>query len=460
MLPTFLMEGPLVWPGQHAGFLGPRHDPWQVKQDPSRPGFGFDGLTLPQGLTLERLDRRKSLLDQLGPQVDRHGPPRGDKEKDPYADQVDRAYSLLLSGRVARAFDLGQEDPGLRDRYGRHMYGQSLLLARRLVEVGVPIVQVNMGRVQTWDTHSANFKSLKDRLLPPTDRGVATLLDDLSARGLLDETLVIVTGEFGRTPRIGKSTGNVNSKDGRDHWAAVFSAAFAGGGVRGGQMIGQSDKIGAYPASRPYRPGDLAATVYRSLGIDPDTELRDRLNRPIRLSHGEPISPLFDGASVDRLKAGIARFPSHTRTRRPPMSTPGPDAGPPSIVRRMRSLLPEAMKARDPLRTNFLRYWIAQLTLGTGAEMSDADAIKKMRGVLKEARSGVTTFTADEVALIREWVPATLTPEQISERLAPQADQIKAAPKEGMAMGIAMKTLSGEPVESDDVKAAVTAIRQ
>ncbi len=296
-LPTFLMEGPLVWPGQHAGFLGPRHDPWQVRQDPNRPGFGFDGLTLPQGLTVERLDRRKSLLDHLAAGIDRHGVPTAG-ESDPFAEQIGRAYSLLLSGRVARAFDLSDEDPKLRDQYGRHMYGQSLLLARRLVEVGVPIVQVNLGRVQTWDTHSGNFKSLKDRLLPPTDRGVSALLDDLSARGLLDETLVIVTGEFGRTPRIGKSTGNVNSKDGRDHWAAVFSAVFAGAGVRGGQVIGQSDRMGAYPASRPYRPADLAATVYRSMGVDPDTEMRDRLDRPIRLCTGEPITPLFSGAEA------------------------------------------------------------------------------------------------------------------------------------------------------------------
>ena len=140
------------------------------------------------------------------------------------------------------------------------------------------------------------------------------------------------------------------------------------------------------------------------------------------------------------------------------MPTPSPES--PSIVRRMRSQLPEAMKARDALRTGFLRYWIAQLTLGTGAEMSDADAIKKMRGVLKEARSGVTTFTPEELALIREWVPATLTPEQIAERLAPVADQIKAATKDGMAMGIAMKALAGEQVDSDDVKAAVAALRQ
>ncbi len=140
------------------------------------------------------------------------------------------------------------------------------------------------------------------------------------------------------------------------------------------------------------------------------------------------------------------------------MSTPTSET--PSIVARMRSRLPEAMKARDTQRLGFLRYWIAQLTLGTGAEMSDTDAIKKMRGVLKEARSGVTTFSPEEIALIREWVPATLTSEQIAERLAPLAEQIKAAPKEGMAMGIAMKALAGEPVESDDVKAAIAAIRQ
>ena len=131
-----------------------------------------------------------------------------------------------------------------------------------------------------------------------------------------------------------------------------------------------------------------------------------------------------------------------------------------SIVQRMRSQLPEAMKARDAVRTGFLRYWIAQLTLGTGAEMSDADAVKKMRGVLKEAKTGTTTFTPEELALIRDWVPATLTPEQIAEKLAPVAEAIKAAPKDGTAMGIAMKALAGEQVESDDVKAAVAALRQ
>jgi hypothetical protein len=292
MLPTFLMEGPLVWPGQHAGFLGPRHDPWMVKQDPSAPGFKVDSLQLPDGFSVERLAGRRALLDELAARRDTLGA-QAEGTKDTFGEQRQQAYDLLLSGRVARAFELDREDPRTRDRYGRHPFGQSLLLARRLVQAGVSIVQVNMGRVQTWDTHSSNFKSLKDRLLPPTDRGVSALLDDLSSNGLLDETLVIVSGEFGRTPRIGASTGNNNTPDGRDHWSRCFSAAFAGGGVRGGQVIGASDRIGAYPASKPFRPADLAATVYHALGLDPTTELRDRLNRPIQLCDGAPIGDLF-----------------------------------------------------------------------------------------------------------------------------------------------------------------------
>jgi len=294
-LPTFLMEGPLTWPGQHAGFLGPKHDPWLIRQDPSRPGFQVRDLSLPEGLDPQRVQRRRALLDDLSSHA---GVADANGGKDPFADQRAQAYSLLSSGRVAHAFEIEREDPKVRDRYGRHMFGQSLLMARRLVQAGVPIVQVNMGRVQTWDTHSGNFTALKGRLLPPTDQGVSALLDDLQASGLLDETLVIVAGEFGRTPRIGRSTGNVNGKDGRDHWAAVFSAVFAGAGVRGGQVIGQSDKMGAHSASRPYSPGDFAATIYQSLGIDPATELRDRLERPIRLCNGEAIAPLFSGVSA------------------------------------------------------------------------------------------------------------------------------------------------------------------
>ena len=184
----------------------------------------------------------------------------------------------------------------MRDRYGRHMFGQSLLLARRLVEAGVPIVQVNMGRVQTWDTHGDIFRRLKDDLLPPTDQGVSALLDDLAASGRLDETLVVIAGEFGRTPKLTKQT--PKAIPGRDHWPAVFSAAFAGAGVRGGNVIGSSDKIGAFPGSHPYGTGDFAATIYRALGIDPETELRDRLNRPIRLATGRPIEALYTGAAT------------------------------------------------------------------------------------------------------------------------------------------------------------------
>jgi hypothetical protein len=295
MLPTFLMEGPLIWPGQHAGFLGPRFDPWQIRQDPNSPSFRVEDLRLPEGFSVERLGTRKGLLDEISIQRERLS---ASAEGDPLTGPRELAYSLLLSGKVARAFELEREDPKVRDRYGRHAFGQSLLLARRLIEAGVPIVQANMGRVQTWDTHNGNFKRLKNELLPPTERGVAALLDDLKVRGLLDETLVIVTGEFGRTPRIGSTTGNANGPDGRDHWSSCFSASFAGAGVKGGQVIGQSDCIGAYPASRPYRPADLAATVYRAFGIDPATELRDKLDRPIRLSDGEVIAPLYSGEPV------------------------------------------------------------------------------------------------------------------------------------------------------------------
>jgi hypothetical protein len=295
MLPTYLMEGPLTWPGQNAGFLGPKFDPLQIKQDPSKPSFREESLTPPIGFSIERMNRRRELLDEMLASRDALSAANS-TARDPMFEQRELAYSMLLSGKVARAFDIHSEDPKTRDRYGRNMFGQSILLAKRLTDAGVPIVQANMGRVQNWDTHSGNFKRLKGELLPPLDKGVSALLDDLSSSGKLDETLVIVTGEFGRTPRIGASTGNANGPDGRDHWSKCFSIAFAGAGIRGGQVIGQSDRIGAYPASRPYRPGDFASTIYRALGIDPDTEVRDRLDRPIRLAYGEEISALYSGS--------------------------------------------------------------------------------------------------------------------------------------------------------------------
>ena len=294
MLPTFLMEGPLVWPGQHAGFLGPKFDPLQIRQDPNQPGFREESLTPPVGFSVERMGHRRDLLGELSRQQDQMAAALA---KDPMAEQRELAYSLLLSGKVAQAFDLDREDAKSRDKYGRHLFGQSILLARRLVEAGVPIVQANMGRVQNWDTHSGNFKRLKGELLPPLDQGVSALLDDLASSGKLDETLVVVAGEFGRTPRIGASTGNNNTADGRDHWSKCFSVAFAGAGVQGGQLIGQSDRIGAYPVGRFYSAGDFAATIYEALGVDPAVEVRDRFNRPIRLVVGERIEGLYTGAS-------------------------------------------------------------------------------------------------------------------------------------------------------------------
>lgn len=294
MLPTFLMEGPLTWPGQHAGFLGPKYDPWQIRDNPSLSNFKVESLTLPAGFSVERLRERRDLADRMHQAQDAWLGRAESQAADPFAAQQELAYSVLLSSRVAEAFQIQKEDPRVRDRYGRHMFGQSLLLARRLVEAGVPIVQVNMGRVQNWDSHDNIFDRMKSALLPPTDRGVSTLLDDLEQKGLLDETLVIVTGEFGRAPKLTVQTrGN---KPGRDHWPQVFSTVFAGGGVRGGQVIGASDKIGAYPASRPYTPTDLGATVYQVLGVPPETEVRDRLQRPIRVVTGQTIAPLFGSA--------------------------------------------------------------------------------------------------------------------------------------------------------------------
>jgi Protein of unknown function (DUF1501) len=285
-LPTRLVEGPLTWPGQDGGFLGPRHDPWQLRLDPSRPEARDDSLTLPAGLDRQRLHRRRHLLGQAAV------PAPGD----PFVDQQDAALAMLSNGKVGKALDTEREDPRLADRYGRHLFGRSLLLARRLVEAGVPVVQATMGIVQTWDTHVANFPRLRDSLLPPLDQAVSALLDDLEIRGLLDETLVVMLGEFGRTPRIAElKPGDI---PGRDHWPAVFPAVFAGGGVVGGQVVGKSDRLGAYAVSKTFGPADLAATVYHALGVDPATELHDRLGRPRRLCSGEVMTPLYTTAAV------------------------------------------------------------------------------------------------------------------------------------------------------------------
>ncbi|HEX7375648.1 MAG TPA: DUF1501 domain-containing protein [Pirellulales bacterium] len=290
-LPTFLKEGALTWPGQHAGFLGARHDPWQIVGDPNTKDFRVDSLRLAAGIQLDRLENRQKLLDDLNVQQ------RGmieSAECQRLTNEQRLAFNMLTSSKLTQAFEIEREAAETRDRYGRHSFGQSLLLARRLVEVGVPVVQANLGRAQTWDHHGAIFPTLK-RLLPPLDQGLAAFIDDLAERGLLEHTLVVLVGEFGRTPKINTPPGG--SLPGRDHWGPCFSALFAGGGVLGGQVLGKSDPLGAYPLSSPFLPDDLGATILHTLGVDPETEIRDQQGRPQQLNRGKVMQGLFSGAA-------------------------------------------------------------------------------------------------------------------------------------------------------------------
>ncbi len=281
-LPHSLIEGPLTWPGQHAGFLGPMHDPMLVTQDPSSPAFQMDKFALPTGTDATRIEQRRTLLDRIE-----------SDSADPFRQQQELAFSILTAGKVREAFRLDRVPDKVRDRYGRNMFGQSLLLSRRLVQAGVPIIQANMGIVQTWDTHSDNWGRLKNQLLPWLDRGLAALIDDLADEGRLDDTFVVVSGEFGRTPKISNLPGE--KIPGRDHWAHAYSSLFAGSGVKGGRVIGKTDRIGAYPLTPGYTPFDIGATVYEALGVDAGTELRDPLSRSQRLNSGVPMRVLFQG---------------------------------------------------------------------------------------------------------------------------------------------------------------------
>jgi len=291
-LPNYFIEGPLTWPGQHSGFLGARHDPWQINQDPNDPNFKVDALSLPGDVAAPRLLSRRSLLES----VNRAESDLQTGRTAALADQYDVAFSLLSSDKVAKAFEIQQESAETRDRYGRNKFGQSLLLARRLVESGVPLVQAAMGIVQTWDTHVDNWGRLKNTLLPQLDRGLAALMDDLSDRGLLEDTLVIVMGEFGRTPKVSTLTGQTVA--GRDHWPYAYSALFAGAGVRGGQTIGQTDAIAAYPVTRAWTPPDVCTTIFDALGVSHDAMVIDPLGRPNHLLNGEVIEPLYSGLNA------------------------------------------------------------------------------------------------------------------------------------------------------------------
>jgi len=290
-LPNYLIEGPLTWPGQHSGFLGPKFDPWQIQADPNDKSFRMEALQMRDGITSGRLLSRRDLLDQLH----RDNKPLTAPESIAFREQQQSAFNLLTSGKLVNAFEIARESDAVRDRYGRNKFGQSLLLSRRLIEAGVPIVQATMGIVQTWDTHTDNWGKLKNTLLPQLDQGLAALMDDLVASGLLEQTLVVVMGEFGRTPKISTLPGE--TLPGRDHWAHAYSGLFAGAGVLGGQVIGQTDARAAYPVTRPWSPADVCSTLFNALGVEQDVTILDPLQRPHHLLNGTIINPLYTGRS-------------------------------------------------------------------------------------------------------------------------------------------------------------------
>jgi hypothetical protein len=283
-LPTMIADGPFRTPGEFAGFLGKRHDPLFILKDPNREEFSVDELSLPMEVPASRAGDRREMLSglvrhaRLGEQI---AQVRG---MDAYQQ---RAFDLLTAPQTQRAFDIGSEPDAVRDRYGRTTYGQSVLLARRLVEAGVRFVTVYYSPgIGGWDTHKDNFTTLRDSRLPITDQTLSALLEDLDDRGMLDETMVVWAGEFGRTPRINRDAG-------RDHWPKCYTILMAGGGLKRGIVHGSSDASGAFPQSDPCTPDDVSATMFQCLGIDPGTELRDQLNRPIPVSYGSPITPIL-----------------------------------------------------------------------------------------------------------------------------------------------------------------------
>ena len=272
--------------GQHGGWLGRGWDPFLIQGDPAQPQWDIPALRLLDGVSGDRLRQRQSLLESLDQQ---RAALAGSVQAGTLSAQQVRAVELLTSPGVRSAFDIKQEPDAVRDRYGRNIHGQCVLLARRLVEHGVPVVTVNWHNdgQNFWDTHGNNFNRLKNDLIPPADRALSALLDDLAERGLLDETLVAWVGEFGRRPTI--SAGNA----GREHWPNCYSGILAGGGIRGGQVYGSSDQHAAWPASNPVSPADFAATIYHGLGIPDETLLYDRLQRPQHLFVGKPVTSIF-----------------------------------------------------------------------------------------------------------------------------------------------------------------------
>jgi hypothetical protein len=299
-----------VIPGQFAGVMGRPRDPWFFEMSgfepkaygaypeyefdhqerpfkPTRREFVLPDLTLPQGVDAARLDGRLDLLRHIDDQ--RRALEQG---ADGMARHRQNALSLLTDPKVRRAFDVRQAPARVIERYGNNAFGWSLLVAARLVEAGVNLVQVNLGNNETWDTHGNAFPHLRDHLFPPTDRALSALLDDLNDRGLLGRTLVVMAGEFGRTPKV-FGLPQFYKLPGRDHWGAVQTVFFAGGGVRGGTVVGSSDKNGGFPASDPQTPENMAATIYQALGLPTTTAWYDFQDRPHHIYQGEPIRGLL-----------------------------------------------------------------------------------------------------------------------------------------------------------------------
>lgn len=299
-----------VIPGQFAGMMGAKRDPWFISAAPFnsksygaypthefhhasgelKTGIDFQAphLALPDGLNMGRLDQRFGLLDSIEQQ-------QRNLDRTASTNQFDRyrngAVQLLTDAKIKAAFDVVNADPKILDRYGRNSFGWSMLMTKRLIEAGVSLVQVNLGNNESWDTHGNAFPNLKNYLFPPTDQALSAFLDDLVDTGMLDSTLIVMAGEFGRTPRVFGLPQHYRLP-GRDHWGGVQSVFFAGGGVQGGRVIGSSDKIGAYPASDPQKPENMAATIYEALGIPREAQWRDDVGRPNHIYYGDPISGL------------------------------------------------------------------------------------------------------------------------------------------------------------------------
>jgi hypothetical protein len=272
-LPHTVIDGELPVPGFFGGFLGRTYDPFFILKDPNEDSFDVPGLSPDSELSPARLEARRSLLRQLDDFA------VASSQTDDFQSFRQRTYDLLGSPGVRRAFRIDEEPDAARQAYGRTLYGQSVLLARRLIEGGTRLVVVNLAadaNSMNWDHHRDIFYTLRSRRLPELDACVSSLLADLADRGRLERTLVVVMGEFGRSPR-------VNREGGRDHWSGCYSVLVAGGGLKGGYVHGSSDRIGAEPRTCPLGPADLLATIYHCLGIAPDSEVQDRQNRPFHL---------------------------------------------------------------------------------------------------------------------------------------------------------------------------------